>query len=582
MNINVSIIDQQVRALAEVQGPRFADELNIKNDEQKARSAAFVLLTLKTLLDLSAEETFDCLTEGGNDFGVDAIHLSDVVDGEFTATLVQSKYKQKLEGTSNFEETGVIKSIQAIKYLFNPSAVMTVNKRLEVRVEEIRALIREGNLPRVRFILCNNGLKWTSQAQQLIDHERFPERVHFEHVNQDILIGLMQAAKPVQDTVRLSGKAIVEDFNFIRVMVGKVPVTEIAELLRRHGDRLLERNIRRFLGLVGNRVNEGIRQTLNDPAQRSSFYFYNNGLTLTCKKFDYNALQGDNYQVRVEGLQIINGGQTCKTIEATLAGLVGEQQDLDKAFVLVRLYQLPAEGPDLVRQITYATNSQNPVDLRDLRSNDQMQRQLELSIAELGYAYRRQRSDTPIKSTDITTATAAEAVLSVWRRRPHQAKFLSREHFGKLYDLIFSSDLNGAQIVIATLLFRFAENRRKRPPEGSPVFVPYASCYIAMLMGRYLLEDLKAKLEELDHRNFTAAKALIETKLEAYYAKALPAIHDALVALYNEKEISLQRLSATFRREDLIEFLNVGPQSPGLLGPNPELSLSDAPPPGQS
>jgi len=271
----------------------------------------------------------------------------------------------------------------------------------------------------VRFILCNNGLKWTSQAQQLIDHERFPERVHFEHVNQDILIGLMQAAKPVQDTVRLSGKAIVEDFNFIRVMVGKVPVTEIAELLRRHGDRLLERNIRRYLGLVGNRVNEGIRQTLNDPAQRSSFYFYNNGLTLTCKKFDYNALQGDNYQVRVEGLQIINGGQTCKTIEATLAGLIGEQQDLDKAFVLVRLYQLPAEGPDLVRQITYATNSQNPVDLRDLRSNDQMQRQLELSIAELGYAYRRQRSDTPIKSTDITTATAAEAVLSVWRRWPH-------------------------------------------------------------------------------------------------------------------------------------------------------------------
>lgn len=571
MNINVSIIDQQVRALAEIQGPRFADELNIKNDEQKARSAAFVLLTLKTLLDLSAEETFECLTEGGNDFGVDAIHLSDVVDGEFTATLVQSKYKQKLEGTSNFEETGVIKSIQAIKYLFNPSAIMTVNKRLEVRVEEIRALIREGNLPRVRFILCNNGLKWTNQAQQLIDHERFPERVHFEHVNHDILIGLMQAAKPVQDTLRLSGKAIVEDFNFIRVMVGKVPVTEIAELLRRHGDRLLERNIRRYLGLVGNRVNEGIRQTLNDPAQRPSFYFYNNGLTLTCKKFDYNALQGDNYQVRVEGLQIINGGQTCKTIEATLAGLVGEQQDLDKAFVLVRLYQLPAEGPELVRQITYATNSQNPVDLRDLRSNDPIQKQLELSVSQLGFSYRRQRSDTAIRPSDITTATAAEAVLSVWRRRPHQAKFMSREHFGKLYPVIFNANLNGAQLVIATLLFRFAENRRKRPPEGSPAFVPYASCYIAMLMGRYLLEDMKSTQGELDHRNFTEARALVETKSEEYFAKALEAIQEALKKLYGDTPVSLQRLSATFRREDLIEFLNMDEMISELLG------LSDPP-----
>ncbi|MCM2275163.1 MAG: AIPR family protein, partial [Candidatus Didemnitutus sp.] len=272
MNINVSIIDQQVRALAETMAARFADELNIKNDEHKARSAAFVLLTLKTLLDLPQDEAFDCLTEGGSDFGVDAIHLSDVTDGEFTATLAQAKYKQKLEGNSNFEETGVIKAIQAIKYLFNPSAVMSVNQRLEARVEEIRSLIREGNLPRVRFILCNNGLIWTTQAQQLIDHERFPDRVRFEHVNHDYLVGLMQAAKPVQDTLRLSGKAIVEDFNFIRVMVGKVPVVEIADLLRRHGDRLLERNIRRYLGLVGNRVNEGIRQTLRDPAQRPSFY----------------------------------------------------------------------------------------------------------------------------------------------------------------------------------------------------------------------------------------------------------------------------------------------------------------------
>jgi hypothetical protein len=29
-----------------------------------------------------------------------------------------------------------------------------------------------------------------------------------------------------------------------------------------HGERLLERNIRRYLGLQGNRVNEGIRKTL--------------------------------------------------------------------------------------------------------------------------------------------------------------------------------------------------------------------------------------------------------------------------------------------------------------------------------
>ena len=557
MDIQLSIIDQQVRALADTLASRFAEELHLGTDPVRHRSAAFVVLSVKHLLNLSEDDAFECLTEGGNDFGIDAIHLSDLTDGEFTATLFQGKYKQKLEGTSHFEETGVTKAIQAIKFLFNPDSVMTVNPRLKTRVEEIRSLIREGNLPRVRFVLCNNGLMWNAQAQQLIDQEAgFRGAVRFEHLNHQRLIALMQAMQPVNDVLRLSGKAVVEDFDYIRVIVGKIPVREVADLLHRHGDRLLERNIRRYLGLSGNRVNEGIRHTLMDAEQRPRFYFYNNGLTFTCTKFDYNALQGGNYQVRVEGLQIINGGQTCKTIAETLESAPLNQANLDRAFVLVRIYQLPSEEAELVQNITYATNSQNPVDLRDLRSNDPFQKRLELAVSQLGYHYRRQRSDAPAKPTDISSATAAEAILSVWRKRPHQAKFLSREHFGKLYDLIFAPELNAAQLLLATLVFRYAESRRKRAPEEAPAFLPYASCYLAMLMGGYLLEELNLELKALDHQRFVEAKALWETRMEAFYDRAVTSVGEALKRLYKDDDISLQRLSATFRREDLIEFLD--------------------------
>jgi len=443
MNINASIIDQRVRALADKLGAEFDTRLGIRNDEQKLRSAVFVFLMAKTLLDLTDEEALDAMTEGGGDFGIDAVELSDVQDGEFTVTLFQGKYSQDLEGNKNYRENDVTKAIQVVRTLFDPEAPLDVNRALKTKVEEIRSLIRDGNLPRVRFLLCNNGLPWTEQAQQVIDREKFPESVRLEHANHDTIVRLLQSSQPVKDTLRFRGKAIVEDFNFIRVFVGKVAVSDVADLLARHGDRLLERNIRRYLGLFGNRVNEGIKQTLLDPKQRPSFYFYNNGLTLTCSKFDYNALQGENHQVKVEGMQIINGGQTCKTIEATLNALSLTSENLDQAFVLVRLYQLPDDGADLVRTITYATNSQNPVDLRDLRSNDDRQRALQASIEQLGYNYRRQRSEESIKPSDISSATAAEAVLSVWRRRPQQAKFMTREHFGKLYDEIFRADLNG-------------------------------------------------------------------------------------------------------------------------------------------
>jgi len=543
MSINIGIIDQRVRKLAEDLAVEFETRLNIKNDEPKQRSTAFVFLVVKTVLDLPDEEALDCLTEGGNDFGVDAIHVGDVEDGEFVVTLFQGKYKQDLAGDGNFPQNGVEKVIQAIRYLFNPDAQITTNPLLTKRVEEIRSLVRDGQIPRVRAVL---------------DRAAFPpEQVGWDYINHDEIVRLMQATKQVDDTLRLAGKAIVEDFDYCRVLVGKIPVREVESLFNRHGDLLLERNVRRFLGLQGNRVNQGIDHTLRSDAERGNFYFYNNGVTLLCRKFTYNALQGENYQVRVEGLQVINGGQTCKTIQSTLASLTGVAQGLEKAFVLVRLYQLPSESSDLVRSITYATNSQNPVDLRDLRSNDGRQKSLETAIRDLGFTYHRHRSEASLRATDISSGTAAEAVLSVWRHRPHQAKFMGREHFGKLYEVIFTDDLTAAQVVIATLLFRIAENKRRRPPQGAPDFVAYGSCFLAMLMGQYLLENLGITLAQLSHLNFAEAKAKLDQEEEQYFAKATEAVDAAIKRLYGDQTVSLQRLAATFRRGDLIQELGI-------------------------
>ncbi|MDB9507782.1 AIPR family protein [Microcystis aeruginosa] len=553
MNINISIIDQRLVSVSKDIRQKASEELRI-TDEGRLKSLAFVYLCVKTILDLDGDDVFDCLTEGGGDFGVDAIHISEEYDGEFTVTLFQAKYKNNLEGNSNFPEEGIKSLINAINYLFNPAAKLEhINQRLLVKVEEARSLIRDGYIPQVRTIACNNGLKWNSSAQEAIERTEFGDQVTWEYVNHERLVKILQASKPVKDTLQLSGKAIVEDMEFSRVLLGRISVTEIATLIERHGERLLERNIRRYLGLQGNRVNEGIRHTLTSD-EKNNFYFYNNGVTLICDSFSYNALQDGDYKVRVENLQIINGGQTCMTIFKTL-----REPDLihqnAQAFVLLRLYQLPRENEGLVQRITYATNSQNPVDLKDLRANDERQKILEKDIEQLGFNYRTKRSNTPTRSADITSGVAAEAVLSVWRRKPHQAKFFSREHFGKLYDTIFTDQLNGAQIVIAVQLYRIAENRRKRPEFTDPDFVRYASCFIAMQMGQKLLADMKVQMKDISHQNFQSAQMLIDQNGESYFNASLQDIKQALQDLYGEQEISLQQLSATFRRGDLISRL---------------------------
>ncbi|MHC5536810.1 AIPR family protein [Singulisphaera rosea] len=561
MSINIGVIDAQATRLATDLSPEFELRLGIKNDPIKQRSLSFVFMVVRALLDLTDDEALDCLTEGGNDFGVDAIHVGDIEDGEFQVTLFQGKYTNNATGANTFPQTGIEKAVQAVRYLFDPNATVTTNPVLKARVEDIRSQVRDGNIPRVCAVMCSNGSPWNAAAQQVIDQAGFPaEQVAWKYVNHDDIVRLMQATKQVDDTLRLSGKAMVEDFDYRRVLVGKIPVKEIEALFSRHGDLLLDRNIRRFLGLQGNRVNTGIAATLNNQPERPNFYFYNNGITLLCKKFFYNALQASDHQVKAHGLQIINGGQTCKTIQSTLSALVGATPDIEKAFVLVRLYELPEDSDDLVRSITYATNSQSPVDLRDLRSNDARQKNLETDIAGLTDAagrkwiYVRNRSNAGLSRQHILSSRAAESVLAVWRSMPHQAKTHSRELFSNLiYDSIFTAQLNGAQLILATLMFRFAETKRQQNSAVSPDWITYASHFVAMLMGRYLLTDLGITLDQLNHAKFTDAIKQWELKDEQYHAKALGDLQTAINNQYGNQPQSLQQLAATFRRGDLLQ-----------------------------
>jgi hypothetical protein len=560
MNINASIIDLQLVKIQKQIKDRAEDELGI-NDSSHLKSLAFVYLCVKTVLDLDSDEAFDCLVESCGDFGVDALHITEAIDGEFNVTLFQGKYKQNLEDNSNFEQSGIQALINAVGHIFDPSSELgNINDRLLVKVEQVRSLITDGLIPHVRVIACNNGLKWNSNTQITIDQAGFRQQVIWEHVNHDVLINILQRTKPVDETLRLTGKAVVEDMNFSRVCIGRILVSEVAALMQNHGERLLERNIRKYLGLHSNRVNEVIRDTFmsNEP---TNFYFLNNGLTLVCDDFTYNSLQDKDFQVQVKNLQIVSGGQTYTTILKIAQELEkqGKYLPID-ASVLVRLYKLPTDNHDIVAKIIQATNSEIPVNLADLHDNDIKQQRLEQNINELGYTYQRKRMGTFPGPKDITISMAAEAVLAVWRQAPHQAKFFTREHFGKLYDTIFSNSLNGAQVIIASLLYCIAEKRSRKPYEQDPLFVRYASCFIAMQMGAMLLTDLNLKLDALDHRNFTKAKDLIDKRGDAYFEAACQDIELGLKSLYREEShetggISVQQQSATFRRGDLIKRL---------------------------
>ncbi len=540
-------IDQRVGKLAE----DHRDALG-GGDEDRLRSKAFVLLVASTVLDIPIAEALDLLTDGGHDAAMDALHVGDVQDGEFVVTLFQGKYKRRQDGEATFPANEIGKLIHTVAALFDPGKPFDARPDVLVRVEELRSLVRDGNIPVVRVILCNNGQRWGKDGQALIDASGLPpEQVQWEHVNHDTLVSLLQRPTAVDDQLQLVGEAVIEEFDFCRVLVGKTKVTELARLFEKHGDRLLDRNIRRYLGLRSNRVNKGIADTLRSRKQRKNFYFFNNGITLTCSKFRHNALQGEDYLAKLDNLQIINGGQTCHTIRRTLAQLPDE--DFSQTFVLVRIYELDDSERELVPAITYATNSQNPVELRDLRANDEVQVKLETGLRDLGYVYARKREET--QSPDaITPSRAAEAVLAVWRRQPHVARFHQNRLFGSLYERIFDDSLTPAQVVVATRILDRAERTCKHADmHEAPRFLPYAAHFLAMLVGEDLLERLEAPVS---HRNFPQTLELLDEHFDAMYERAVLKLRVGIgLAGIDEEDASLQRLSAAVRRGDLLDIL---------------------------
>lgn len=470
----------------------------------------------------------------------------------FPVVIFQAKYKFELSNDSNFPANSILRVTNAIKAIFNPNKDLIMNSALQQKVTEIRALIMDGYIPDIRCIMLNNGLTWNAEGDQHINEIK-NDQILFDHFNHRDIVNQIQRRNQVNESITLSGRSVVEDFNFKRVVIGKMNVREIANLLDKYGEGLLEKNIRRHLGIHKNRVNSDIQQTLLSE-KKPDFYFFNNGITMVCSQFNYNKFTEENRLVNVKDLQIINGGQTSKTIMQTV--MDNPDVDFSQCFVLVRLYELPGEEhEEMLADITFATNSQNPVDLRDLRANEKHQKQLETAVEQLGYIYKRKRDSGVAFGDSIPSSVAAEAVFSIWKKQPHIAKYKRNELFGKFYNDIFNS-LNAAQLIIAVLIYRYCDSQRKRENLVTKYpHLPYSHYFMSTVIGDLLLKELQIELAALTHINFETAKSHFEGAKEALYNRANEKIIAALTDMYPEgyQNIDPRRLSSTFRSGFLLE-----------------------------
>ena len=551
LDIAKQIIDQRVNKILEENPDLFQD-----TDVERRRSKAFLLLGVAAYLDIDIAEAVQFITDGGNDGGFDAAYIEEAQDSQLNVVLFQSKYSRKLNNDSNFPSNAVEKAVNTVKCVFDPAAHIQLNKKSREKVNEIRSFILDGHIPYVTFVMLNNGLTWNQDGQNHIDNAfGNQEQVTFVHFSHKDILNYINRSASIETQINFLGKATQEDFNYKRVILGRVSVNEIYQLMDEFGDRLLEKNIRRYLGK--NAVNEQISQTLLSDTKRQNFFFFNNGITMICEKFSYNGLQEKDWNVKIKRLQIINGGQTCKTIYQTLK--THQEIDFSQVYILVRLYEVN-DDEDIVQDITYATNSQNPVDFRDLKSNDEIQILLETSAKELGYVYKRKR-DNLGNANVIPSTVAAEAVFAVWRGKPHLAKYKRNEFFDKYYNEIFNN-LNAAQMIMAVLIFRYCDSCRKRESKNAEIQAqrPFSQYFLSYMIGSRLLENQNISLDALTHINFEQVRNSFELNKESSYAEEEIRLVQILKKYFNQENIQNidgRTMAAAFRRFDLLlRYLN--------------------------
>ena len=104
-----------------------------------------------------------------------------------------------------------------------------------------------------------------------------------------------------------------------RAFLTLLPGSVLREIYADFGPRLLERNVRSFLQARG-KVNRGIRDTISKEPER--FLAYNNGITITGETVHFTG-EGATLSIsRIDGLQIVNGGQTTASLLSTNRGRV--------------------------------------------------------------------------------------------------------------------------------------------------------------------------------------------------------------------------------------------------------------------
>ena len=306
---------------------------------------------------------------------IDAYTFDDDIE---TVTLVSSIWKGNNENVTNSELDAAIKRVRkffslAIEGKLPGDRIDVGNPAFDVAntIWEVRK-----ELTTVRIIIVTNGETKPREGQVDFQNDKSLQVSIWDGPR---LLGILQNTARVGITINFDEyggpiKCVKQNngADIYSTYLAFVPGQILADLYSTHKTRLLEKNVRVFLSQRGG-VNKGIRNTIiNEPEM---FCAYNNGITVYAESIVCSEQEKGIIDLSVvEDFQIVNGGQTTASLYHTMKKDRAELENISVQMKLMVIHDdQSSEGrlsDVLVPKISQFSNTQNKIQMSDLRAND--------------------------------------------------------------------------------------------------------------------------------------------------------------------------------------------------------------------
>lgn len=407
--------------------------------------------------------------QGADDLGIDAVYIkeSDEENVNNEILLFSFKYREQYKPDEEQAESALSRCEKFLNYIVDPEGKLETalppQSKTFLFLNDIREKLNSLSIWNIKLFIVSNEAKPIAN-QEYINHFQKAHEIKVECVTLDTISNYIFNTKIPHQCKFLLGKNDCLSFNremgstdtsFI-VKLSLIDVVRItcmnANLLKKYdlledseingatlNESLLYDNVRGFLGQTI--FNKKIQSTLvNEP---ENFFIYNNGLTLITSSLEANSQNtGNRFLFELQNFQIVNGGQTIRSIYEYLAGQdVNKIANLRKAFVLVRIFKVSSEDC-LKNKIAEYTNSQNAISAKDLKSVDQKQIQIEAYLKSFNIQYIRKTGVKPPINDEYRLGmdTLAKIIFSA-KGNPEKVTSQKTKLFTVFYDEIFGSAL---------------------------------------------------------------------------------------------------------------------------------------------